>query len=332
MKALLSRSPGGPETLELADVPEPTPGPGQIRIAVKAVGVNYPDVLIIEDKYQFKPERPFAPGAEISGVVDAVGEGVTGFAVGQRAIAMSGWGGMVGKICVDADRCAAMPDTMPFDEASAFLMTYGTSHHALVHRAELRPGETLLVLGAAGGVGLAAVEIGKAMGARVVAAASSDEKLAVAKAHGADVLVNYGKAPTDKAESRALADKFKAACGENGADAIYDPVGGAYCEPALRAIAWKGRYLVVGFPSGIPAPPLNLTLLKGCDIRGVFWGAFTRKEPELYQAELDELFKWHAEGKLKPEISARFPLERAGEAISLLASRGATGKVVVEVD
>ena len=205
MKALLSRSPGGPETLELADVPEPTPGPGQIRIAVKAVGVNYPDVLIIEDKYQFKPERPFAPGAEISGVVDAVGEGVTGFAPGQRAIAMSGWGGMVGKICVDADRCAPMPDTMPFDEASAFLMTYGTSHHALVHRAELKPGETLLVLGAAGGVGLAAVEIGKAMGARVVAAASSDEKLAVAKAHGADVLVNYGQAPTDRASSKALA-------------------------------------------------------------------------------------------------------------------------------
>lgn len=332
MKALLSRSPGGPETLELADVPEPTPGPGQIRIAVKAVGVNYPDVLIIEDKYQFKPERPFAPGAEISGVVDAVGEGVTGFAPGQRAIAMSGWGGMVGKICVDADRCAPMPDTMPFDEASAFLMTYGTSHHALVHRAELKPGETLLVLGAAGGVGLAAVEIGKAMGARVVAAASSDEKLAVAKAHGADVLVNYGQAPTDRASSKALAEKFKAALGENGADAIYDPVGGAYCEPALRSIAWKGRYLVVGFPSGIPNPPLNLTLLKGCDIRGVFWGAFTAREPERNQRNIEELFDLWKAGKINPLVSETYPIERAHEAIAKLENRGAIGKLVVTME
>lgn len=331
MKAVLSRAVGGPGTLVLADVPDLSPGSGQVRIKVEAVGVNYPDVLIIEDKYQLRPERPFSPGAEAAGTVDAAGEGVSGLSVGDRVLAMSGFGAMAEKLVVAAGRCARIPDTMPFDEAAAFLMTYGTSHHGLTDRGRLRAGETLLVLGAAGGVGLAAVEIGAALGARVVAAASSEEKLALARSRGAEGGFVYPPGPFDADGRKVLAAAFKQACGPSGADVIYDPVGGDYAEAALRAIAWRGRYLVIGFPAGIPRMPLNLALLKGCDIVGVFWGGFVEREPDAHAASLAELFRLYGEGRIRPEISQRYPLARAGEAISALASRQATGKVVVTV-
>ena len=331
MKALVSEAPGGPETLVLRDIPEPQPGPGEVLVAVKACGVNFPDVLIIEDKYQFRPTRPFAPGAEIAGVVEGVGPGVAGFKAGDRVIGSVLSGGMAEKVVVAATKCLAMPDAMPFDEASAFVLTYGTSYHALKNRAALKPGETLLVLGAAGGVGIAAVELGKAMGARVIAAVSSEEKLALAKKHGADSGFVYVPAPTSKEESKALADGFKAACGEGGADVIYDPVGGNYAEPALRSIAWEGRYLVVGFPAGIPRLPLNLTLLKSCQVVGVFWGEFTRRDPDGNAENNRELLELYAAGKIRPYVSERFPLERGAEAIARLASRQATGKLVVTI-
>ena len=331
MKAIISHDPGGPETLQLLDVEEPVPGKGQIRIAVKAIGINYPDVLIIEDKYQLKPKRPFAPGAECAGIVDAVGEGVTDYAPGDRVLAMTGYGSMAEKVVTGTARAAKLPESMPFDEASAFLLTYGTSHHALVDRGRLKAGDTLLVLGAAGGVGLAAVEIGAALGAHVVAAVSSEDKLALAKAHGAHDGLVYPAGPFDKDGQKALADAFKNACGKDGANVIYDPVGGDYAEPALRSIAWRGRYLVIGFAAGIPRPPLNLALLKGCDIVGVFWGGFVEREPEGHAASLAELMRLYGEGKIRPEVSDRFPLDRAGEAITTLASRKAKGKVVVTV-
>ena len=329
MQALLSRAPGGPETLVLDEAPEPAAGPGEVRLAVRAVGINYPDVLIIEDRYQVRPPRPFSPGAEAAGIVDQVGEGVTGFALGDRVLAMPGWGALADHVAVDARRCARLPNAMPFDEAAAFLMTYGTSHHALADRGRLRAGETLLVLGAAGGVGLAAVEIGRAMGARVLAAVSSADKLALAKARGADDGFVYPTGPFDAAGRKALADAFKAGCGPGGADVIYDPVGGDYAEAALRAIGWRGRFLVVGFPAGIPKLPLNLALLKGCDIVGVFWGGFVEREPAAHTAALVELFRLYGEGAIRPEISARYPLARAGEAIAALAARQAVGKLVV---
>lgn len=332
MKALLSRAVGGPETLVLDDLPDPKPLKGEVVIAVRAVGVNFPDVLIIEDKYQFKPERPFAPGGEIAGEVEAVGEGVTHLKPGDRVLAMTGWGGMAEKLAVDASRCIPVPPEMGFDVAAGFVMTYGTSIHALKDRAQLKAGETLLVLGAAGGVGLAAVELGKAMGARVVAASSSEAKAAMARAHGADVAVVYPHGPFDKDGSKALAGLLKDACGPEGANVIYDPVGGDYAEPALRSIAWEGRYLVVGFPAGIPRLPLNLTLLKSCQIVGVFWGAFAARDPKRNQANLMELLAMWKSGAIKPEISEHYPLERGGEAIQRLASRQAMGKVVVTVE
>jgi NADPH2:quinone reductase len=332
MKALLSKSPGGPETLVLEDRPDPEPGPGEVVLRVKACGVNYPDVLIIQDMYQFKPARPFAPGSEVSGIVEALGEGVDTLKIGDRVIGSTGWGGMSQKLAVSAHRCIAMPDAMPFDEAAAFIMTYGTSHHALKDRAKLKAGETLLVLGAAGGVGLAAVELGKAAGARVIAAASSEEKVALAKQHGADDGVVYPVGPFDKDGTKALADIFKKACGPNGADVIYDPVGGTYAEAALRAIAWEGRFLVVGFPAGIPKIPLNLPLLKACQIVGVFWGAFAQRDPEANRTNTRELMALYAKGAIKPQVSERFPLERAGEAITRLAERKAMGKLVVTID
>ena len=332
MLALLSKRPGGPESLVVEDVPEPRPGPGEILLSVEACGVNYPDLLIIADRYQYKPERPFAPGSEVSGTVAALGEGVTGFSVGDRVIGSSIWGGMAEKIVLPAGRCIGMPEAMPFDEAAAFVMTYGTSYHALKDRAALKAGETLLVLGAAGGVGLAAVELGRAMGARVVAAASSDEKLTLARARGADAGVLYGAAPSDRDAAKALSETFKAACGRVGAAVIYDPVGGDYAEPALRAIAWEGRYLVVGFPAGIPKIPLNLPLLKACQIVGVFWGAFAEREPERNAANLYDLFALYARGAIRPTISERVPLARAGEAIAALGARKALGKIVVTMD
>ena len=329
MKALLSRTPGGPETLTLEEVPAPVPGRGQLLIGVRACGVNFPDTLIIEDRYQLRPPRPFSPGAEVAGVVEAVGEGVSRPAVGERVIGWAGFGGMAEKLVVPAAQCTPIPDSMEFETAAAFMMTYGTSHHALKDRAALKPGETLLVLGAAGGVGLAAVELGKAMGARVVAAVSSPEKAALAEAHGADSSIVYPTGPFDTDGRKALAKLFKDAVGEAGADVVYDPVGGDYAEAALRAIAWEGRFLVVGFPAGIPKLPLNLTLLKSCQVVGVFWGAFVAREPARARANSAELLALYNEGKLRPDVSAVYPLARAAEAITALANRTARGKLVI---
>jgi NADPH2:quinone reductase len=329
VKALLSEAPGGPETLVLRDVPVPEPGPGEVRIAVKSCGVNFPDVLIIEDRYQFKPPRPFAPGAEIAGIVEALGPGVDGLAVGQRVIGSVTSGGMAEKAVAKAERCLAIPDAMPFDEASAFILTYATSYHALTQRADLKAGETLLVLGAAGGVGLAAVELGRAMGARVVAAVSSQEKLDLALSRGAESGFVYGGAPSGKEAAKAMADAFKAAVGDGGANVIYDPVGGDYAEPALRSIAWEGRYLVVGFPAGIPRLPLNLTLLKSCQVVGVFWGGFVARDPETSARNNRALLDLYARGAIRPHVSEHYPLERGGDAIRRLADRGAKGKLVV---
>jgi NADPH2:quinone reductase len=332
MRSVLSVAPGGPGSLVMGEAPVPQPTGAEVRIRVRAVGINYPDLLIIEDKYQYKPQRPFAPGAEVSGVVDALGPDARGLGVGDKVMAMAGWGGLAEYVCVPAGKCSPFPQEMPFDEAAAFLMTYGTSYHALRDRAGLKPGETLLVMGAAGGVGLAAVELGKALGARVVAAASSEAKLAVARAAGADETVLYPAQAPDRDGQRALAAAFKAACGADGASVIYDPVGGSYAEPALRAIAWEGRYLVVGFPAGIPSIPLNLPLLKSCDIRGVFWGAAIERDPEGHQKAVRELVELYRAGRIKPLIHARFGFGEASEAIAMLATRGVAGKVVVTMD
>ena len=331
MKALLSKAPGGPDTLVLEDLPDPLPGPGEARIAVRACAVNFPDFLVIQDLYQFKPPRPFSPGAEVAGVIDALGEGTEGLSVGQRVIGWPGNGGMAEKLVVKGSRIFAMPDAMPFDQAAAFLMTYTTSQHGLKDRARIKAGETLLVLGAAGGVGLAAVELGKAYGARVIAAVSSEAKAELARAHGADATVVYPRGPFNKEGQKALSELFKQACGPDGADVIYDPVGGDYAEAALRSIAWEGRFLVVGFPAGIPRIPLNLALLKGCQIVGVFLGAYVARDPERYRANVAELFDLYGKGALRPEVSETFPLARGGEAIAHLASREALGKIVVTV-
>ncbi len=332
MKALLSTAPGGPETLELTDLPDPVPAAGQLLVRVKACAINYPDVLIIEDKYQFKPPRPFAPGGEIAGVVEAVGEGVSGWAVGDRLIAMLGHGGLAEKVLVPAAMAIPLPAERSFEEGSALILTYATSIHALLDRGKLKKGETLLVLGAAGGVGLAAVELGRAYGARGVAGVSSEEKAEAVRAVGADAVLVYPRGPFDKDGSRALAQMFKDAVGGQGADVIYDPVGGDYAEPALRSIAWEGRYLVIGFPAGIPKLPLNLTLLKSCDVRGVFWGAFAARDPQANAAHIRTLFRLWGEGKIAPKVSRTWPLERAGEAIAHMAARQAVGKLVVTME
>jgi NADPH2:quinone reductase len=333
MKALLSKVTGGPETLVLEDIPAPELKPGSAMIQVKAVGINFPDVLMIEDKYQAKPPRPFAPGGELSGVITAVGEGVTNVKVGDRVLAQIGSGALVEQVVAPAGRLTKIPDSMPFDDAAAFILTYGTSYHALKDRGHIKPGETLLVLGAAGGVGLAAVELGKAMGAKVIAACSTQEKVDLAIKHGADSGVVYGRGPFDKEGQRALGALFKDACGPDGADVIYDAIGGDYAEPALRSIAWEGRYLVIGFAAGdIPKIPLNLALLKGCDIVGVFWGNWTARNPGLFQQSIEELIEMYVAGKIKPYVSERFPLDKGADAIAHLGSRKAMGKVVVTLD
>lgn len=332
MKAMVSKTAGGPDTLVLDDVAEPQPGPGEVRLRVHACGVNYPDTLIIEDKYQFKPERPFAPGGEVAGEIDAVGKEVTGYALGDKVIALVGWGGMAEKVVTKVTKCLPLPPGMPFDEAAAFIFTYGTSYYALKQRAALGGGQTLLVLGAAGGVGLAAVELGVAMGARVIAAASSREKVDLAIKHGAAAGVVYPSGTLDKAAAKALTAEFKQATGKGGADVIYDAVGGDYAEAALRAIAWEGRFLVVGFPAGIPSIPLNLALLKGCQIVGVFWGSFAERDPAESQRNGRELVEMYTDGKIRPYVSARYPLSEAGRAISDLAERRAMGKIVVTID
>jgi len=332
MKALLSRAPGGPDTLVLEDVPKPRPGPGEVSIHVKACAVNYPDTLIIEDRYQFKPPRPFSPGGEVSGVVSEIGAGLSGIAPGDRVIGWCNWGGMAERLVVPAARCIPIPDIMPFDEASALMTTYGTSYYALKVRGHLKRGETVLILGAAGGVGLAAVELGKAMGAHVIAAASSDDKVEVAKQRGADIGVVYPQKLSGKEDARNLTSALKQVCGDRGADVIYDAVGGDYAEAALRCIAWEGRFLIVGFPAGIPRIPLNLPLLKSCDIVGVFWAAWIDKDPKGFAESTRDLMDFYKTNKIKPLISKRFPLERAGEAITCLASRNALGKVVVLIN
>lgn len=331
MKALVSRKAGGPETLVLEELPEPVVGPGQVRIAVRACAVNFPDLLIIQDLYQVKPERPFAPGSEVAGIVDAVGAGVENVRPGDRVLVSPIQGGMAEKVVGLASNCWKIPEAMPFDEAAAFLLTYGTSQHALQDRGKLRAGETLLVLGAGGGVGLAAVELGKVTGARVVAAASSVAKLALAREHGADESVQYPAGALDKNASRALTDMLKAACGAAGAQVIYDAVGGDYTEAAVRAIGWEGRHLVVGFTAGICKLPLNLTLLKGCEVIGVFWGEFAKREPELHAANVAALMALYSTGRVKPAVTERFPLSRGAEAIARLAAREARGKIVVLV-
>ena len=332
MKALLSEAAGGPDTLRLAEVPEPSPGPGQLLVRVKACAINYPDVLIIEDRYQFRPPRPFAPGGEIAGLVEAVGEGAERWSAGDRLIAMIGHGGLSEKVLVEAAAALPLPQERSFEEGSALILTYATSIHALLDRGKLEAGQSLLVLGAAGGVGLAAVELGKAFGARVVGAVSSEEKAEAARAAGADDVIVYPEGPFDKDGSKALAQLFKDAVGPGGADLIFDPVGGGYAEPALRSIAWQGRYLVVGFPAGIPKLPLNLTLLKSCDVCGVFWGAFAARDPKANADHIATLFRLWREGKIAPKVSRIWPLAEAGEAIAHMAARKAVGKLVVTMD
>ncbi len=322
MKAVLCKEYGLPGKLVIEDIPSPKPASGQVVVNVKACGVNFPDTLIIQGKYQFKPEMPFSPGGEVAGVVKEIGEGVTRVKPGDRVIAFNTWGGFAEEMVVDADRTIPMPASMDFIPAAAFVLTYGTSYHALKDRAEIKAGETLLVLGAAGGVGLAAIQLGKAMGARVIAAASSVEKLKVCRDNGADETINYG--------SDDLRARVKGITAGKGVDVVYDPVGGPYSEPALRDMAWKGRFLVVGFAAGdIPKVPLNLTLLKGCSIVGVFWGAFTKNEPEHNRENNWELMAMYAAGKIKPHIHATYPLEQAAEALNEVLNKRVSGKVVL---
>ncbi|GAB1263045.1 NADPH:quinone oxidoreductase family protein [Aurantivibrio plasticivorans] len=322
MRAVLCKELGPPDSLVVEEVASPEVKAGQVLVKVGACGVNFPDTLIIEGKYQHKPDLPFSPGGEIAGEVIKVAGDVKDVEVGQRVIAMCGWGGFAEEITIDADRVIPIPDEMSYETASAFILTYGTSYHALKQRADIQPGETLLVLGAAGGVGLAAVELGKAMGAKVIAAASTAEKLAIAKDHGADELINYSEVD--------LKDAVKELTGGKGVDVVYDPVGADLFEPAVRATGWNGRVLVIGFAGGyIPKLPVNLTLLKGCSVVGVFWGTFTRKQPEDSQQNNRELIQMFLDGKVRPHVSEVFPLEKAADALKVLANRQAKGKVVV---
>lgn len=331
MKAMLSKAPGGPETLELTELPDPEPAKGEVRVRVRAAGLNFPDTLIIRDLYQMKPPRPFAPGGEVAGEVEAVGEGVSDLSKGDRVLALTGFGGFATHVVVNAAKVIKIPDAMPFEDAACFVLTYGTSHHALKDRAQLQKGESVLILGAAGGVGIAAVQLAKAAGARVIAAVSSQEKADFCRDHGADEVIIYPR-EMDRDAQKEFSGQIKALAGKGGVDVVYDAVGGDYAEPAVRALAWKGRFLVVGFPAGIPKIPLNLTLLKGSQIMGVFWGASTQIEPKGHLENMSDLFGLYAEGKIKPQISARFPLEDAAKAMQLMQERKVMGKVVLTVD
>ena len=322
MKAVLCKQFGPPESLVIEDLPSPKPAAGEVVISVKAASVNFPDVLIIQNKYQFKPPLPFSPGSEFAGVVKEVGAGVSGAKPGDKVIAFTTYGAFAEEVKTEAARLIPLPSGMDFATGAAFLLTYGTSDHALRDRAALKAGETLLVLGAAGGVGLAAIEIGQALGARVIACASSDDKLAVCREHGADDTVNYA--------TEDLRERIKALTAGKGVDVVYDAVGGPYSEPAFRSIAWRGRLLVVGFAAGdIPKLPLNLALLKGASIVGVFWGDFARREPKANAAALAELAKWYAEGKVKPVIDQRMPMEQLRAAYARMGSRQVRGKLVM---
>jgi NADPH2:quinone reductase len=322
MKAVLCKQFGPPDSLAIEDVPSPRAGAGEVVISVKAASLNFPDVLIIQNKYQFKPPLPFSPGSELAGVVKETGPGVSAFKAGDRVMAFTTYGAFAEEVKTEASRLIPLPAKMDFVTGAAFLLTYGTTDHALRDRAALAAGETLLVLGAAGGVGLAAIEIGKALGARVIAGASSEEKLAVCREHGADATINYAAGD--------LRELLKTLTEGRGPDVIYDPVGGPYSEPAFRSIAWRGRHLVVGFAAGeIPRLPLNLALLKGASVVGVFWGDFARREPQRFAESVRQLGRWYGEGRLKPHIDRTLPLEKAREALNLMASRQVKGKLVL---
>ena len=322
MRAVLCKAWGPPDTLVVEDVPSRALAAGEVRIRVKAAGVNFPDVLIIQKKYQVQPELPFTPGSELAGEVLEVGEGVAHVKPGDRVISFSGTGAFAEEVVAPAATVVPMPPGLSFEVAAGFTLTYGTSWHAVRDRAALQPGETMLVLGAAGGVGLAAVEIGKAIGARVIAAASSEEKLALCREHGADEAFNY--------EQEDLREAIKRLTGGKGPDVIYDPVGGRFSEPAFRSIAWRGRYLVIGFANGqIPALPLNLALLKGASIVGVFWGEFTKREPKANMAGMAEMMRWMAEGKIRPHVSGTYGLDEVPRALEDMAARKVTGKVLI---
>ncbi len=322
MHAWLCENPTGVGALTWKETPTPEPGKGEVRVAIKAASLNFPDLLIVQNKYQMKPPLPFVPGSEYAGVVQAVGEGVKHLQVGQNVACLSGTGGFGTHTIAPAALCMPLPAGFGHVDAAAFIMIYATSHHALVDRAQLKAGETVLVLGAAGGVGTAAIQIAKAMGAKVIAAASTDEKCALCTSIGADLSINYSK--------ENLREAIKAATDGKGPDVIYDPVGGDFAEPAFRSIAWRGRYLVVGFAAGpIPALPLNLALLKGASIVGVFWGDFARREPKANQAMMHELATWYAQGKVKPVIDRTMPMAELKAAYAHMGSRGVMGKLVM---
>lgn len=330
MRSLLSTEPGGPETLVFSeDMPMPEPSDGDVRIAVRSTALNLPDLLMIQDLYQNRPPRPFAPGAEVAGIVDAIGASVSGFTLGQRVMAVTSSGGLADYVCAPATKVSLIPAAMPFDHAAAFLITYATAWHGLQERGGLKPGETLLVLGASGGVGLAAIELGKAMGARVLAGVSSTEKLDIAKAAGADDGIVYPSGPLSKAQQRQFSTDLKTLAGPEGIDVVFDPVGGDYVEPAFRAMGWKGRYLVIGFAAGITSLPMNLPLLKGADILGVYWAEAIRRDPDAHQETVQELCALYENGQITPRIHATYPFAQSVDALHLLASRKATGKIVV---
>ena len=326
MHAWLCENPTGVDALNWTALPTPAPGEGEVLIEIKAASLNFPDLLIVQNKYQHKPPLPFVPGSEYAGVIQAVGKGVEHLEVGQSVACLSGTGGFGTHVVAPAARCMALPDGFDHVDAAAFIMIYATSWHALIDRGQLKPGETVLVLGAAGGVGTAAIQIAKAHGAKVVAAASSDEKCALCKSIGADATINY----TDHPLPNGFRDAIKRATDGNGPDIVYDPVGGDFAEPAFRSIAWRGRYLVVGFAAGgIPALPLNLTLLKGASVVGVFWGDFARREPEPNAAMMAELAAWSAQGKIKPVIDRTMPMSELKAAYARMGSRGVRGKLVM---
>jgi NADPH:quinone reductase len=322
MKAILCTHFGGPDELEFKDIPDPAPGPGEVVVAVRSAALNFFDTLIIAGKYQFKPPFPFSPASEFAGVVESVGSDVTSLAVGDRVLGYGGHGAAREKVAISAQRIVRIPAALDYDRAAGLTVIYGTTLHALKDRAHLKSGETLAVLGASGGTGLAAIELGKLMGARVIACASSDEKLAFCKERGADDGINYA--------NDDLKEALRRATGGKGADVIYDPVGGPYAEPALRSIAWQGRFLVIGFAAGdIPKIPLNLALLKGCDIVGVFWGAFIERDPAGHQANMADLVRWAADGKLSAHVHATYPLADTPTALKAIADRSVMGKVIL---